>query len=222
MTVITVDTETCPVEKAKKVNPHNMLVYDIGWIVTNSDGTRVLAERSFLVEEVFCGESEKMKSTYYKNKIPVYWELVENGEIEILPLAAIREIFNKDVENFKVKAVCAYNAYFDYTALNNTVKYFYGKGVYFTVKKIEWWDFLKMVNDTIYRMKSYKAFCQKNSYLTKKGNIKRTAEVVYRFLTRDTSFIESHTALADAKIETAIFTSCVKKHKKMRRKLFNN
>ena len=220
--IITVDTEACPIHQGGTVDPHNMLAYNIGWAITTADGTNILVERSFLVEEVFCWEADKMKSAYYKNKLPYYWELIRQGKIEILPLAEIREIFNKDIEDFKVKAVCAYNAYFDYTVLNNTVRYFYGKGVYFTVNKIEWWDSLKMVGDTIYRMKSYKAFCLENGYLTKKGNARKTVEIVYRFLTKDIGFIEDHTALEDVKIEIAIFTSCVKKHKKMRKKLFNN
>jgi hypothetical protein len=38
---------------------------------------------------------------------------------------------------------------------------------------------------------------------------------VYRFITKNTDFVESHTALDDTEIEAAIMTKCLKRHKKM-------
>jgi hypothetical protein len=47
------------------------------------------------------------------------------------------------------------------------------------------------------------------------------AENVYRFIINNTDFIESHTALEDAEIETVILAYCYKQKKKMRRKLWD-
>ena len=57
-------------------------------------------------------------------------------------------------------------------------------------------------------------FCVENGYLTKKRSLQTSAEVVYRFLTSNTDFIEEHTAFEDSKIEMQIFLECLKMHKK--------
>lgn len=46
------------------------------------------------------------------------------------------------------------------------------------------------------------------------------AEVIYRYLTGNIDFIESHTGLEDVMIEKEIFAHCNRQHKKMRRKCF--
>ena len=47
-----------------------------------------------------------------------------------------------------------------------------------------------------------------------------TAEVLYRYITKDVDFIESHTGIEDVMIEKEIFAYCIKQKKKMVRKLF--
>lgn len=222
MKFITVDVETAPIVNSDTVDAHNMLVYDIGWIVSNGKGTDVLVERSFIVEEIFLGQFDKMRSAYYSDKIPMYIRDIADGKRKILPMQEIRKIFNDDIKEYKCKAICAYNAYFDYTALNTTMKFLFGEHNYFTACKMEWWDTMKMATDTIYKMKSYKKFCLQNGYVTAKGNVKRTAESFYRFITKNTAFNESHTGLEDVKIELEIYKACKAKHKKMRKKLFND
>ena len=48
-------------------------------------------------------------------------------------------------------------------------------------------------------------FCYENDYLTKRGCRRYTAEIIYRWLTANNDFIESHTGLEDVKIERMIF-----------------
>ena len=48
----------------------------------------------------------------------------------------------------------------------------------------------------------------------------KKAETVYRYITRDTDFVESHTGLEDVKIETLIMAYCYRQHKKMRKGLW--
>jgi hypothetical protein len=48
-----------------------------------------------------------------------------------------------------------------------------------------------------------------------------TAEVLYRFITKDNDFVESHTGLEDVMIEKEILAYCYRQHKKMKKELFN-
>jgi hypothetical protein len=46
------------------------------------------------------------------------------------------------------------------------------------------------------------------------------AEVLYKYITGDNDFIESHTALEDVLIEKEILAYCFNKHQKMRKELY--
>ena len=60
----------------------------------------------------------------------------------------------------------------------------------------------------------YKEVCIKNGWLTASGKyFKTSAECAFRFCENQKDFIESHTALDDAEIETKIFSKAVKKNK---------
>jgi hypothetical protein len=45
--------------------------------------------------------------------------------------------------------------------------------------------------------------------------VRKTAEVIWRYLTDHVTFEEEHTGLADVTIEAQIFAECVRQHKKM-------
>ena len=64
---------------------------------------------------------------------------------------------------------------------------------------------LQMAKNTIVKEEGYKNFCIEHGFVTKKGNLRYTAEIIYRFITGNTEFIEEHTGLADALIEKEIF-----------------
>ena len=55
----------------------------------------------------------------------------------------------------------------------------------------------------------YGEFCYNNNYLTKRMCKRYTAEIIFRFLTGDNDFEESHTGLEDVMIEKDIFTYCL-------------
>ena len=57
----------------------------------------------------------------------------------------------------------------------------------------------------------YAEFCYKNDYLTSRGVRRYTAEILYRFITNDNNFIESHTGLEDVMIEKEIFVECMRR-----------
>ena len=49
-----------------------------------------------------------------------------------------------------------------------------------------------------------------------------SAEILYRYNTRDNDFVESHTGLEDVDIERQILAYCFRKHKAMKKALWND
>ena len=221
--LIGLDTETCNgIVVDDKLDLSQSLVYDIGWVVADKQG-RIYQKRSFLIYDVFCGMSDVMQSAYYAEKIPMYWEQVKAGSRKLVRWSTMRKILMNDINTYGVKNVFAHNAGFDYRALNNTTRYLTkSKYRYFFPRNIEIWDTLKMCRQTIGKQKMYKVFCEKNGYMTKhkKPQVRLTAEILYRYISGDSNFIESHTGLEDVLIETALLAHCFRQHKKMEKKLF--
>ncbi len=222
--LIGLDTETCNgiMLKDEKLDLTQSLVYDIGWAVTDKRG-RIYKTRSFVIYEIFCGMKDVMKSAYYAEKIPKYWEDIKNGNRTLTTFWKIRETFLNDMKEYNVKNVFAHNAGFDVRALNNTIRYLSkSKNRWFFPKKAVIWDTLKMARQTIGKQKSYKEFCLRNNYMTKhrKPQVRLTAEILYRYISSKNDFVESHTGLEDVLIETKIMAHCFRQHKKMEKRLF--
>ena len=220
---IVIDTETCPLDKDfEGVDPMNMFVYDIGWVVTDKRGT-TYAERSFVVDEIFNKEIDLMNSSYYAEKLPQYREDIANGSRIVADFYTIRKILLDDMEEYGIKEVYAHNMRFDYHSLNNTERWLTkSKYRYFFPYGTEICDTLRMAREVIGKMPTYKSFCEKNGYLTKTGRISMKAEHLYRFISKDNDFIESHTGLEDALIEKEIMAYCYRQKKKMERHLWAN
>lgn len=221
---IGIDTETCNgrIDVDGKLNLTDSLVYDIGWAVVDKKGN-VYESRSFMVEEIFCGMSDLMETCYYNEKLPRYYEELDNGTRKLAPLRLIRWLLVQDMKRYNINIVFAHNARFDYRALNNTLRYLTKSEYrYFFPYGTNIWDTQTMARDTIAKQKTYQAFCFKNGYVTKhkKPRVRLTAEVLYRYITMDTTFIESHTGLEDVLIEKEIFARCMRQHKKMKKSIF--
>ena len=124
---------------------------------------------------------------------------------------------------FKTNIDFAHNASFDLRALNTTYRYITkSKYRYFFRWGTEIWDTLKMSQDTICKQKSYIEYCKRNGYMTKHKTPRprATAEILYRYLTGNENFNESHTGLEDVLIEKEILKHCFRQHKKMRKNVF--
>ena len=221
--MIVLDTETAPLDKElEEVKPTNMFVYDIGWAVVDKYGT-VYATRSFVIADIFLNEKVCMDSAYYKNKIPQYWADIQSGKRILTSLYNIRQQFIADINAYKVKEVYAHNMRFDYGSLQNTQRWVTkSKYRYFFPKEIEIMDTLKLSRQLIATMPTYKKYCEENGYLTnhKTPQPRLTAEIIYRFISGNKDFVESHTGLEDVMIEKEILAYCYKKHKKMNGKLW--
>ena len=78
------------------------------------------------------------------------------------------------------------------------------------------------VLDVIIPMPTYRRFCEENGYKTKNGQYRKTAEILYQFISGNHDFEEEHTGLADVMIEKEILAYCFRQKKPMRKLLFEN
>lgn len=218
---IVIDTETCPLDRDfDGVSPQNMWVYDCGWAVVDRHGN-VYKTRSFINADIFLGEKELMKSAYYAKKIPAYWEQIKSGERILTSFSKIRNALYEDVKEYGVTEIYAHNMRFDYGTLNTTQRWLSKSAKrYFFPYGIEICDTLKMAKDVLGKMPTYINFCNNNGYITKGGKPRFTAEIIYRYITKNNDFVESHTGLEDVLIEKEILAYCFRQHKPMRKKLY--
>lgn len=222
--IMMLDTETCNtlVDEKGQLDMSSVLVYDLGWKVIDKNG-KVYEEKSYIAKEIFYGESELMQSAYYAQKIPMYLEQIAQGKRIVATFYEIRKDFVETMEKYATNTVCAHNARFDYNALNGTQRWLTkSKYRYFFPYGTEVWDTLKMARDVVAKTPTYKAFCERNGYMTKNNQVRLTAEILYRYISGNDDFIESHTGLEDVEIERQILAYCFRKHKAMRKTLWNN
>lgn len=212
--IAVIDTETAN-------SMEDSLVYDVGWAIVDKQGN-VYCSRSYLVREIFCDERDLMQSAYYAEKIPAYLEDVQEGKRKILSFQYIRNVFISDCRKYNCTTACAHNARFDLNALNTTRRFLTkSKYRYFFPYGFEIWDTLKMAQDVICPMPTYKRFCSAHAdYTLKNGNPRKTAEILYQFIVKDDTFSESHTGLEDVLIEKEILAYCIRQHKPMRKRLY--
>lgn len=196
------------------------IVYDIGGAVVDKKGN-VYETFSFVIFEVFCEMKDLMQSAYYANKIPMYEKQIANGERKIVRYSTAKKYINELAKKYNIKAMIAHNARFDYRSTTKTQRYLTkSKYRWFIPYGVELWDTMKMANDTICKQIHYKEFCYSNGYLTKNGRVRKTAEILYRYISGEHDFIEEHTGLADVMIEKEIFAHCIRQHKPMRKLAF--
>ena len=215
------DTETCNTRMENgKLDMRDVLVYDFGFAVCDKQG-RVYEKYSFIIKEIFFGMKDLMKTSYYAEKLPQYYEEIRNGQRKVVSLYEARKILADVMKKYNTNIFVAHNARFDDNALKVTERYTTkSKYRYFLPFGTEVWDTMKMANDTICKQKTYKKFCEENGYLTKNGQVRKTAEILYRYITKNNDFTESHTGLEDVMIEKEILAHYFRQHKAMRKKLY--
>lgn len=69
--MLVLDCETAPLDNGlNKVDPYNMVVYDLGFAVVDKKGN-VYAMGSFVNSDIFIDEFALMRSAYYSEKFHV-------------------------------------------------------------------------------------------------------------------------------------------------------
>ena len=173
------DTETCNTRMENgKLDMRDVLVYDFGFAVCDKQG-RVYEKHSFIIKEIFFDMKDLMKTSYFADKLPQYYEEIRNGKRKVVSLYEARKILADVMKKYNTNIFVAHNARFDDNALKVTERYATkSKYRYFLPFGTEIWDTMKMASDTICKQKTYKKFCEENGYLTKKGQVRKTAEIL--------------------------------------------
>ena len=197
------DTETCD---------HKGHVYDVGYTITNKRG-EILSEYNALVSEIFT-DAEKMMGAFYARKMfSHYAPMLDAGDISLVPWADIVANIQADVSDYNINVLSAYNLGFDRRVMGQTNKLL-GNGSIFQspIKQLDIWQF---ACEAKLNTATYKQLANEQGWVSAAGNIRTGAEYAYRFCRGDWGFIEDHTALSDARIETAILADCFSAKKRV-------
>lgn len=218
---IVMDTETANTARDEngQLDTSSAQVYDLGWEIIDAKG-HVYERMSLVNKDVFIAMPDVMKEAYFAEKIPQYWREIWDGKRKVVDTWQMWRMFRDACQRWHVAAIIAHNAKFDVRVLNSTMRYqTKSKRRFFLPYGIPVWDTMRMANDTICKMDAYREFCVENGYMTnhKIPQVRKTAEVLWRFLTNNVEFVESHTGLEDVEIEAQIFAECVRRHKRMER-----
>ena len=194
-----------------------LMPYNVGYIIADRYG-KIYKERSFalpeniyinIVRSANLNQAVEMtagnvtdilqdfKNPFFKRK----YRCVGNEEL--------KKRLIRDIKKYNIKKVYAYNVAFDKASLRNLF------GDDFEKLVVEFIDIIPIILRTKLLTKKYCQFCIDNGYVTEKGNIMTKAEIVYRYLFNDLTFIEEHTGLADVKIEYQILLKAFQTHKKI-------
>lgn len=209
--IMVLDVETTNNDMTSNFN--DGLVYDIGFTIIDKNG-KMYAKRSFAIKEIF-DNKELMNTAYYKNKLPKYYEKLKKGLMEKISIWEARKRIHKAIEYFNIKEFWAYNANFDYTTLNNTVRYL-SKSLcrWFLPYEIEVCDIWSVACQVLGLQKTF----QWENVRNNKGNLITNAERMFGYC-EQIDFEEEHTGLEDAIVESQILTRCLKNHKKINKKI---
>lgn len=216
---IVLDTEGLGLNDYKKKIYGKQKSYDIGYIIIDKKG-HIIKMFNCLTKEIF-GNPQLMETAYFNNKIPLYEQMLSDKEVtERLFVNIIREL-KRDLKKYNIKGIFAYNCNYDIVALAETAQYTIKNCPKLTFAKtkngkyrpehekllqklldtkVEFYDIWTMACMTLCQQKTFLA----NAQYTEKGNIKTNVEVVYNYIKDTNDFVEDHTALSDAIIESEI------------------
>lgn len=188
-------------------------VFDFGYVISNRKG-KIFQERNFLVREILTNPKIMLGAFYNKDwrsmmggKIFTdYIPALDQSDMQILPWHEILAIMRDDIATYSVDVFSAYNLPFDLGAMNTTHRHVAEKNLDFSrLDLLCLWEFACI---TVLRSRLYHDVAREqgaeNGWITPANNVRTTAEKTYAFLSGDLDFIESHTALHDAQIETEI------------------
>lgn len=192
------------------------LIFDIGWTICDRKGN-IYKKRNFLVEEVFTN-MKLMTHAHYFNKYPLYLKMLQEGKIKMLSWIEIMRAMEDDIIQYNIKNLYAYNMAFDKRAIYETARVIGKREPYFfKYEGVRFHCLWGMACETILLRKMFFKVAKENNWFSDCGNIKTSAEVCYRYISNNYDFEESHTALDDSIIETAILAKVLRAKQRMSR-----
>lgn len=196
------------------------ICYDVGFAVINPWSGETIEKHSYVVADIFC-DKDLMQYAFFADKIPAYWNEIKAGKRQLKKYSTIKRILSDTCKKYNINLIAAHNARFDYKALSLSQRYITtSKYRYFIPYGVEIWDTLKMAREIFKKDEKFGEFCYSHDYLTKNGQRRYTAEILYQYLTNNDTFEENHTGLEDVIIEAEIFTYCLNRKPDINGKLW--
>lgn len=196
-TILTLDTETPGLQDC---------VYDFGFVIHNKKGEAVFSYQA-LVDEIFTNPKKMTKAHFAKKVFTHYAGMLDRQEIRLLPWMQILRDFREVLADFDVDIISAYNLGFDLRALKRTNEKL-GDGLPMCTSALDLIDVWQFACETILNSATYKHIARDLGWVSEAGNIRTSAEMAFRFTSDNFGFIEDHTALSDALIESQILADC--------------
>ena len=197
MNIIVFDTETTSLDKP--------FCYNVGYVIYDTEQGAVLTSKEYVVEQIW-HNLPLFSTAYYANKRKFYVKEMRARRIKLEKFGYICQSMIRDIKNYQVVSAYAYNSSFDEKVFSFNCDWFKCNNPF---DNIPIFDIRGFVHNSLIG-KDYKTFCDNHGYYTESGNYSTTAETVYRFITQNTDFVENHTALDDALIETDILLLCIR------------
>lgn len=195
MKICVFDTETTSLEKP--------FCYNVGFILYDTEKQEILCKEEYCIEQIW-HNLPLFSSAYYAEKRPLYVNRMKARKITLEKWGYVTQKMARLFKFYGIECAFAYNSSFDEKVFNFNCDWFKCINPFDSIPIID----IRGAVHTFIVDDIYKAFCDHNGYFTDAGNYSTTAETVYRYITSDTDFIESHTALDDARIESEILRWC--------------
>ena len=197
MKICVFDTETTNLEKP--------FVYNIGYVIYDTDTNETLVKEDFVVEQVW-HNAMLFTTAYYADKREIYVSRMKGRTCRMEKLGYITRRMYHLFKEHNVEMAFAYNSPFDVKVFEYNCDWF---KVINPFDDVPIYDIRGYVMNTIAFDPQFQQFCDRHEYYTESGNYSTTAETLYRYLNNTPDFVEEHTALADSVIELAILRTCV-------------
>jgi hypothetical protein len=197
MNVCIFDTETTSIDKP--------FAYNIGWCIFDTDNRQIIYKADYVAEQIW-HNLELFTTAYYAEKRDWYIGQMRSRKITMEKLGYITQLMCRIFKEYDVQAAYAYNSNFDVRVFSFNCDWFKIKNPF---DNIPIYDIRGYVHKKIAFDPDYQKFCEKYGLYTDSGNYSTTAESVYKYITNDPDFEESHTALSDSLIELDILKYCI-------------
>lgn len=199
-------------------------VFDFAYTIATRKGIKI--EREFLVREVITNPqvmlgaffNEQWRSMMGGKIFQHYIPALATGNAKIYSWREVVETMRDDMATYNVDVFVAYNLGFDMRALATTHQWVGRPDKVLTYRPdlLCLWEFAcnTVCNTRLYHEIAHR-YGVATGWITPAGNVRTNAEKVYAYLSGNHEFVESHTALDDAQIETEILQRLLAKKKRI-------